>query len=245
VTAKHFLRIGNVCCGLFRAHHPGAFFRQFFLFARLRIKLCKLFHRCPKKISLSRSRFDAGAVPLQFLLGLSPILPGRANGLRKPAMSTKGIKQFAMCSSVDQCALIMLTVDLDKHAPNLPHQRDTRRLIIDENAGAAIRVLHAAQDDIAFILNGIFAQKIARRMPHGQIEYGGHLPLIRAMADKACIATCAECKRKRIEKNRFARTRLTGKHGQARRKIDIQPFDQDNIADRKMRKHRVAVSPLR
>ena len=76
----------------------------------------------------------------------------------------------------------MLAVDLDKLSAHLPHQRNAGWLVVDENTGAAIRALHAAQNDVALIVNGVLGQHGAHGVCRRQIEHGDHLPLICAMA---------------------------------------------------------------
>ena len=69
------------------------------------------------------------------------------------------------------------------------------------------------------------------------IENGGNLPLVLAMAHKAPIAAPAERKRKGIQQDGFARARLARQHRQAGIEGKVQPFDQDDIADRNLDKH--------
>src|SRR5260221_8997534 len=69
------------------------------------------------------------------------------------------------------------------------------------------------------------------------VEHGGNLALLRAMADEARITATAERQRERIEKDGFAGTGLAGQHREAAGKLDIEPFDQDDVTDRKTRQH--------
>jgi len=69
------------------------------------------------------------------------------------------------------------------------------------------------------------------------IEHGGNLPLLHAVADQARIAAAAERQRERIEKDGFARAGFAGQHRKATGKLDIEPFDQDDVTDRQTRQH--------
>jgi len=64
------------------------------------------------------------------------------------------------------------------------------------------------------------------------VKHGSHLPLVRAVANQRSVAACAKRKRQRIEQDGFARTGLARKYGQAGLELDVEPFNQDNIADR-------------
>jgi hypothetical protein len=57
------------------------------------------------------------------------------------------------------------------------------------------------------------------------------------MPNQARIAAAAERQREGIEQNGFARAGLAGQHGQSTGKLDIEPFDQDNVTDRQTRQH--------
>ncbi len=70
------------------------------------------------------------------------------------------------------------------------------------------------------------------------VEHRGDLALLRAMPDQARVAAAAERKRKGVEKDGFARAGLAGQHGKPAGKLDIEPFDQDDVTDRKTRQHR-------
>ena len=65
---------------------------------------------------------------------------------------------------VDQRPLVMLAVDLDQRPADVAHQRDAGRLIVDEDARTPVRRLHAAQDDVAIVLQRIIGQNGARRV---------------------------------------------------------------------------------
>ena len=67
------------------------------------------------------------------------------------------------------------------------------------------------------------------------VEDGGDLALLGAMADQAGVAARAERQRQGIEQDGFAGAGLAGQHRQARGEVDVQPLDQDDIADRQTR----------
>ena len=57
------------------------------------------------------------------------------------------------------------------------------------------------------------------------------------MAHEARVAAAAERERERIEQDRFAGAGLAGQHREAGREIDVEPFDQDDVANRETGEH--------
>ena len=57
------------------------------------------------------------------------------------------------------------------------------------------------------------------------------------MTDQAGIAAAAQRQRERIEQDGFARAGFAGQHREAPGKLDIEPFDQDDVTDRQTRQH--------
>ena len=96
-------------------------------------------------------------------------------------MAAKAVEQIAMRGRVDQRALIMLAVQLDQRASDIAHQGHAGRLVVDEHARAPVGHLHAAQDQVAIIVDGVFSQHSAGRMVGRHVEHGGNLPLLDAM----------------------------------------------------------------
>ena len=69
-------------------------------------------------------------------------------------------------------------------------------------------------------------------MGHRHVEDGRHLAALGAVAHQRTVAAPAERQRKTVEKNGFAGAGLTRKHGETRLERKVEPFDQDDIADR-------------
>ena len=65
------------------------------------------------------------------------------------------------------------------------------------------------------------------------------------MTDQAGVAAAAERQRESIEQNGFARAGLAGQHRKAAGKLDIEPFDQDDVTDRQTRQHAGNTIPSR
>ena len=71
----------------------------------------------------------------------------------------------------------------------------------------------------------------------GDVEGGDHLALFGALAHQRRVAARAERQRKGVEQDRFAGAGLAGERGKAGAEIDVQPIDQDDVADGKASQH--------
>src|ERR1700688_705051 len=69
------------------------------------------------------------------------------------------------------------------------------------------------------------------------VESGNHLALFGALAHQGGLAARAERQREGIEQDRFAGAGLAGQRGKAGAEIDIQPVDQNDVANGKARQH--------
>ena len=77
----------------------------------------------------------------------------------------------------------------------------------------------------------VVGQYAARRMVFGDVEGGDHLAVFGALAHQSRLAARAEREREGVEQDRFAGAGLAGQCGKAGTEIDIQPIDQDDVAD--------------
>ena len=182
-------------------------------------------------IGFARRPLDLGAMPGNGLLGLAPRRPelfNRGSIVLKPAI---GVEQTAMGRGIDQRARVVLAVDLDQRRAERLQRLDAHRLVVDEGAGAAVGELHAAQDQRLARGDVAFSQQRARRMPGRQFEHRGDLALLRALAHQRGVAAGAQRQRKGIEQDRLAGAGFAGQHGQARREIDVEPVDQNDVSD--------------
>ena len=145
-----------------------------------------------------------------------------------------------MRCGLDKGAVVVLAVDFDQRRAERAQYLHADRLVVDEGAGAAVGELHrrtinsSSPQDREQIVVGEHA---ARRMVLGEVECGDHLALFGALAHQRGIATRAERQRKSIEQDRFAGAGLAGERGKAGAEIDIQPIDQDDVADGEARQH--------
>ena len=142
-----------------------------------------------------------------------------------------------MARGIDQRALVVLAVNFHQRGAHGPEGLHADRLVVDEGAGAAVGQLHPAQDHFPGIVEPVVAENSRGRMSLGDIEHRRDLALLHAVADQAGVAAAAQRQRKRIEQDGFAGAGFAGQHRKATGKLDIEPFDQDDVTDRQTRQH--------
>ena len=157
--------------------------------------------------------------------------------------SAIGIEQRAMGCGIDKGAIVVLAVDFDQSRAERAQHLHAHRLIVDEGAGAAIGELHPPHDQ--FVIRAaeiVLGEHAPCRMLRGKVEYRDHLALFGALAHQRHIAARAERQGKSIEQYRLAGAGLAGERGKTGPEIDVQPFDQDDVADREARQHGQSVA---
>ena len=147
-----------------------------------------------------------------------------------------------MRACIDERAVVVLAVDFHEYRAERAQHLHADRLIVDEGSGPAVGELHPPHDQfvvaagIAYQI--VVRQHAARRVAFRDVECRDHLALFGALADQRRVAARAERKRKGIEQDRFAGAGLAGQRGKAGSEVDIQPVDQDDVADREASQHR-------
>ena len=146
-----------------------------------------------------------------------------------------------MRSGIHEGPFVMLAVDLDQRRAERAQHLHAHRLVVDEGAGAAVGELHAPQDQFVAVRTSAAShrcrQALPRRMVLRDLEGGGDLALLGAVAHQRRLAARAKRQRKGIEQDRFAGAGLAGEHSKAAAEIDVQPVDQDDVADGQAGEH--------
>jgi hypothetical protein len=148
-----------------------------------------------------------------------------------------GVEQAAVGRDLDQRAVVMLAVNFDQRRADGAQHLHRHRLIVEEGAGAAVGELDPAQDQLILGRDVVCGEDGAGRMVRGHVERSRDLALLRPLADEAGIAAPAERERKGIEQDRFTGAGFPGEHREARRKVDVEAVDQDDVSDRKPGQH--------
>jgi len=195
-----------------------------------------------QKIRFTRGALHAGAMLVEHRGGGAPCLPQLLQRGDLLLEAGERIQQATVGRGIDQRALVMLAVNFDQRGAYRLQGLHADRLVVDEGAGTAIGQLHPAQDHLAGIFSArvvkaVVAQDQSRRMTLGHVEHRSDLALLHAVPDQARVAAAAERQREGIEQDGLAGAGFTGQHRQATRKFDIEPFDQDDVTDRKSGQH--------
>src|SRR4051794_28239733 len=196
-------------------------------------------------VRLAPRLLDARTMGRDRFLGVGPRRP-RAVDRRGVLLKTRiSIEQPPVRRDIDERALVMLAMDLDERAAQRFEDLHAHRLVVHEGARASVRELHAAQDQAVLGADAVLGKRRERRMLRLDVKRRGHLPLLGALAHEARVAAAAERKRESIEQDRFAGAGLAGEHREAGRIIDVEPFDQNDVADRETGEHTIAIAKYR
>ena len=110
---------------------------------------------------------------------------------------------------------------------------------VDVATRAATGIEHAAQDQPIVGVEIVGGQPGADRRQCGDVERRRHFGLVASGTDDTGIGTLAKRQRKRIDEDRLAGTGLPGQRAETRRKLEFQPVDDDEIANRKVAQHQL------
>ncbi len=231
------MRITQIACDLLGLHHGGAPLGQRRLLRLLRGELRKLGHRMAQPLGFTLRALHLGTLRNQRRLAHAQLVPQQLDRIRLALEPAESVEQRPVGRRVDQGTLVMLPMDLDQRRAENFQCLHADGLIIDESARAAVGELHPAQDQLVVGLDIVCRHQGAHRVDARQIESGGHLPLVGALAHQRDIAAGAERKRKGIEQDRFPRAGLAGQHGKTGRDVEIESIDQNDVADREAGEH--------
>ena len=231
------MRQAQVLGHLFRLHHRRAPLGKRGLLALLRRETAELFDRMAEPFRLAAGALDVGAMRRDRGFARAPLLPQAPNLGGGGLESAEGVEQRAVRSRLDEGALVVLPVDFHQRRAERAQHLNAHRLIVDEGAGPPVGDLHAPHDQLVLAGEAVLREQAARRMLLAELEDRGHLPLLGAFADQRRLPTRAEREREGIEQDRFAGSGLAGQCRQPGAEINVEPVDQDDVADGKPGEH--------
>ena len=131
----------------------------------------------------------------------------------------------------------MLAVDFDQRRAERLEHLHAHRLVVDEGARAPVGELHAAQDQVVLGRDAVFGEQRERRMVRRDVERRGHLALLGALAHQARIAAAPSASAKASSRIDLPAPVSPVSTDEAGRIVDVEPFDQDDVADGEAGEH--------
>ena len=136
-----------------------------------------------------------------------------------------------MAGRVSQAHLLVLALDFDQQGANAPQQANADRMIIDKRPRPAVLGDDPAQHDVVGGGQPMLIQDRGDSVVFRQRKACGHARLLSGFTHQSAFRPGAEGQTKTIQKDRLSGAGFTRQHGQPLIEIQIQPFDQDDVAD--------------
>jgi hypothetical protein len=163
-----------------------------------------------------------------------------AQAARTAPVSTarEGIQQHPVAARVQQAAVVVLAMQFHQCVGQGAQHLGRHAAVIGPGAAAAVGGGDAAQDQGAILgRNPGLGQHGMGGVKGGQVEFGCHLALIGASADKVRPCAPAQHEAQRIQQDRLARPGFAGQHVQTRLQGQRQAVDDQKIADIQRAQH--------
>ena len=172
--------------------------------------------------------------------GIAPGGPGGGGGAAFAIQGTESIQQPGMCGGVGKAHLFMLALHFHQCRAQTFEQGNTDRLVIDEGAGFAIGLQHAAQHQFIFGADALVAQNVETRVIGAWQKGGGNTCLCLPRAHQPCFGAVAERKAQAIQQYGFPGACFAGEHCEPGIEAQVELFNQHHIANGQRGEHRRA-----
>ena len=237
LRAKRGQRTRNIGSDLFRALHQAALGIEPGLFAGLRVELIEFADRVAQEFLFGADRVAGGFGGTQRLGRAGTLGPGCAGGIEQRIMAGESVEQRAVPALVQEPAIVLLAVQFHKRRGECAQHLATGATVIDEGGLAPVTGIHAAQNEFGPAGQPGLGQQCVRGMAFGQVENGGDLALLRAIAHQFRPPAPAQHETQRVEQDRLARAGLAGEHVQTIAELEIEMRDDEHVADFKVTQH--------
>ncbi len=224
-------RRAQILGDFFGLHHAGAPLGERGLLAGLRRQTGQLINGMAQPLGLALGARHLGTMLRDGGFARAAFVPQPRHRGGVSLESRIGIEQRTMRRRIDEGALVMLAVDFHESRAKRAQHLHGDRLIVDEGPRPAVGELHAAHDQRIVAIEFVVGKNAARRVVRRKLEGGSDLTVLGAGAHQRRVAAGAERQRKGVEQDRFAGAGLAGKRGKSRAEIDVQPVDQNDVAN--------------
>ena len=168
----------------------------------------------------------------------TPLPPRVAGLLRQRRESAERVDELALRLRGRERLVRVLAGDLDQPLAERLQLRERRGRAVDPRAASALRIEHAAQEDLAVAFGEpLLGQPRAHRRRVVDVERGRELGALGAGADLARLEADAEQEAERVEQDRLARAGLAGERREAGLELELEGAHDDEIADRQQPQH--------
>jgi hypothetical protein len=134
--------------------------------------------------------------------------------------------------------VLVLSMDVDQLLAQLLHLLQRARATVQIRARPAAAFQHATQQAQAPFVGQIVGFEPGDRSRQiVEREFSTDLGARTALADHAGIAALSQYQCERVDQNRLAGTGFAGEDGEAGFELEIEPIDDDEIADGKRAQH--------
>ncbi len=159
----------------------------------------------------------------------------------------KTVEQCPVPPRVEQPAVVMLAVDLDRERADLAQGRGGHAHAPDERAAAAVRLHRPAQCERlpGLHLDALLGKQRKRGVARGKHQLGRDRRAVLPGTDQAAVRACAQRQAQCVEQDRLARTGLSGQHPQPPLEVELEPVDQHHVTDGELAQHRGRPAPVR
>ena len=237
VIAKRLRGAHDVLADALGALHHAALGVELGLFAGHRGQPVELIHRVAQEVFLGAHRLERRLRRVERLAGLAPLGPGRACGGQFGVDGGVAVENGAMARGVEQAAVVMLAVQLHQRLRQAPQHLAAGASVVDPAGLAAIGAVDPAQDQLFRDWQpGVFQHR-AGGMAGGQLEHRGDLALRGAAAHQLGAAAPAQHEAQRIQQDRLAGAGLAGQYVETGLEREVQPVNDQHVADLKRSKH--------
>ena len=173
--------------------------------------------------------------------GRVPFAPRARHGAAQGREAAEAVDERALHVGRRERLVRVLAVQVDEPLADLVQLRERRGPAVDPGATPALRVERPAQQERA-----VGRGEVVRSEPLGDaraivhVERGGELGPVGARPELPQLETVAQQQREGVEQDRLARARLAGQHGEAAVELEVERFDDDEIADGQQPEHEYA-----
>ncbi len=177
----------------------------------------------------------------QGAVGGGEAAPRGPHGIPQRPERAIGVEQVAVHARVQKAAVVLLSMQLHQRVGKAAQDVAGDAAVVDVGGLAAVGRDRAAEEQLLARGQAAVLQHRAGGMGGAEVEGGRDLADIGAGADDVGAATPAEDEPERIEQDRLPRPGLSGQDVEAGAEVELQPVDDQDVADVEAAEHGLPV----